>query len=81
MFAFSTVPAWYYYGLKCVEYLFPSPGASTVYRRLFLLITALSPLIGNAFIWEFSDTLNGLMAIPNLIALLLLRKKITAPHG
>lgn len=71
LFAFSTLVAWSYYGDRAVDYLF-GPGAVVVYRWIyvvFIFFGALRPLDD---VINFCDTANGLMAIPNLIALLAL---------
>ncbi len=77
VFAVSSVPCWYFYGEKCVEYLFPaSRGARRAYRVLFLVLTVLSPLIPLGGLWHLADSLNGLMAVPNLAAVLLLWREV-----
>lgn len=70
-FAFSTVIGWYYYGSKCLEYL---AGTSLigVYKFLWTALAFVGAVVQLKFVWTFSDTFNGLMAIPNLIALLAL---------
>ncbi|MDK2785015.1 MAG: alanine or glycine:cation symporter, family [Bacillota bacterium] len=69
LFAYSTILSWQYYGEKCWEYL-GGPGVRLPYRILFLPPIVLGSLGALNFIWDLADTLNGLMAIPNLIALL-----------
>ncbi len=72
LFAFSTILGWAYYGEKCLEYLF---GIKMVlpYRILWVLVVFSSGALGtNAFVWTFADIMNGLMAVPNLLCLLLL---------
>ncbi len=75
LFAFSTVIAWAYYGEKCFEYLF---GEKSVifYRILFTLLVIPGAAIEMGVAWSLADIANGLMAIPNLIALILLSKVI-----
>ncbi len=74
-FAFSTILGWGLYGARCIEYLF-----NTKWIKPFYCIYALMSLIGAIvdldIVWGISDTFNGLMVIPNLIALLLLAKKV-----
>ena len=70
-FAFSTVLGWGLYGSRCVEYLFGSK-AVKVYVILFSLIAIIGATVDLGVLWEISDTLNGLMAVPNLIAVALL---------
>ncbi|NLJ33184.1 MAG: sodium:alanine symporter family protein [Firmicutes bacterium] len=69
LFAFSTLISWAFYGEKCVEYLIGSMAAK-VYRFLFLPFIVLGAVGALEPIWLLADTLNGLMAIPNLIGLL-----------
>ena len=70
-FAFSTVLGWSYYGERCLEYLVGSKG-QFVYRILYVAVAAISPVVALNLVWTVADTLNALMAIPNLIAVLLL---------
>ena len=70
-FAFSTVLGWSYYGERCLEYLVGSKG-QFVYRSLYVAVAALAPVAALDLVWTVADTLNALMAIPNLIAVLLL---------
>ncbi len=71
IFAFTTVIGWSVYGERCVEYLF---GVKSImpFRILWVLAIPLGATFKLAFVWLLADTLNALMAIPNLIALLLL---------
>ncbi|WP_435099703.1 alanine/glycine:cation symporter family protein [Arhodomonas sp. AD133] len=73
VFAFTTLLSWSFYGEKCFEYLFGVKGIA-FYRLLFILAipvgAALQEYLG--FVWKVADTLNALMAVPNLVALLLL---------
>jgi AGCS family alanine or glycine:cation symporter len=71
LFAFTTILGWSYYGEKCVEYLF---GIRSIawYRLLWVLAVFIGADLQLKFIWLVADTLNALMAIPNLIALVLL---------
>jgi len=77
LFAFSTVIGWSYYGETGVVYLLGTR-AATPYRMLWLVFIYLGSVGSLHLIWDIADTLNGLMAIPNLIAVLgslaLLRK-------
>lgn len=68
LFAFTTVIAWGYYGEKCCEYLF---GTRSVigYRILYTLIIIPGAALKMEIVWILADIFNGLMAIPNLIAL------------
>lgn len=71
VFAFTTALGWSVYGEKCVEYLF-GVGAITPFRVAWILALPIGAVAQLDFIWLVADTLNALMAIPNLIALLLL---------
>jgi alanine or glycine:cation symporter, AGCS family len=71
MFAFSTIIGWSYYGDRSVEYLL-GPRAVIVYRVLFLVAAFGGAVYSLEFVWALSDLLNGLMALPNLIGLILL---------
>ena len=71
MFAFSTVLGWSYYGEKSVEYLF-GEWATRPYRVLFVAAIFFGAIRSLDFVWSVSDVMNGLMALPNLIGLLLL---------
>lgn len=68
-FALSTMLGWSYYGEKCFEYLFGEKHVN-IYRFAFVLTAAIGSVIELKLVWAVSDTLNGLMAIPNLIGLL-----------
>lgn len=71
LFALSTVLTWALYGTRCVEYLFGYK-ASRVYQVVFCLFACIAGTVELSLAWAIADTLNGLMAIPNLIALALL---------
>lgn len=77
-FTFSTLLGWAYYGERSVEYLL-GPRSITPYRILFIIgiftgaaVLQLEHATGFQLVWNFSDVMNGAMAIPNLIGLLLL---------
>lgn len=76
LFAFSTILGWEYYGEKSLEYLVKDRRAVMGYRVLFGLVTFVGATTTLDLVWNFSDTMNGLMAIPNLICLLWLNKDI-----
>ena len=76
LFAFSTILGWEYYGEKSLEYLIPSTAAVKIYRFVFSVVTFFGATTALQIVWDFSDTMNGLMAIPNLICLLVLNKVI-----
>lgn len=68
LFALSTVLTWALYGSRCVEYLFGYK-VSKVYQVIFCLFACVAGTVELSLAWAIADTLNGLMAIPNLIAL------------
>jgi AGCS family alanine or glycine:cation symporter len=70
-FVFSTILGWSYYGEKAVEYL-AGVGAVLPYRLLWVAAVFIGSVWKSDALWNFSDMMNGLMAIPNLVALLLL---------
>lgn len=70
-FAYSTVLGWSYYGERCVEYLFGVKGM-VPYKIVFVLVLFVAPLISLDMVWAVSDIFNALMAIPNLVAVILL---------
>ncbi len=74
-FAFSTILGWNYYGERCLVYLFGNK-ATTPYRISWILVTFLGTVLNLALVWKIADVLNAMMAIPNLIAVLLLSKVI-----
>jgi len=71
MTAYDTMLAWGFYGETCAAYLF-GPRARPIYRILWLVPIVFGALWEMKNVWGLADTLNGIMAIPNLIALLLL---------
>ncbi len=73
LFAFATIIAWYYYGEKCVEYLFKSKRiAIRLYQVAYVIMVYVGCVASLDTVWEFADLFNGLMAVPNLIALIAL---------
>ena len=71
VFAFTTILGWSYYGERCAEYLF-GVRAILPFRLLWVVAVPLGALGQLELIWLMADVMNGLMAIPNLVALLLL---------
>jgi len=71
VFAFTTIIGWSFYGERCVEFLF-GVKAIKPYRVLWILAVPVGAVVSLDFIWLVADTLNAMMAIPNLIALALL---------
>ncbi|MCR5652250.1 MAG: sodium:alanine symporter family protein [Ruminococcus sp.] len=70
-FAYSTVLGWSYYGERCVEYLFGTKGM-VPYKLVFIFVLLMAPVISLGTVWSLANIANALMAIPNLIAVLLL---------
>ena len=68
MFAFSTVLGWSLYGTRCVQYLFGYKGVR-VFQVVFVFIVVVGCVSPLSVVWDLADTFNGLMAIPNFIAL------------
>ncbi len=71
LFAFTTLLGWSFYGEKCAEYLF-GIGAIVPFRVLWIIAVPVGASLELDFVWLVADTLNALMALPNLTALLLL---------
>ena len=71
VFAFTTILGWSYYGERCWQYLFREKSVF-IYRGLWVLAALAFANVKVDLVWNLSDTLNGLMAVPNLIGLLLL---------
>ena len=71
LFAISTVLTWALYGTRCVEFLFGFKAAK-IYQVIFCLFACIAGTTSLQLAWDIADTLNGLMAIPNLIAVALL---------
>ena len=70
-FAYSTILGWSYYGERCCEYLFGQKGMLP-YKALFVAVIAIGPVLSLDLVWTIANILNALMAVPNLIAVLLL---------
>lgn len=71
IFAFTTIIGWSFYGEKCVEFLL-GVKAITPYRILWILAVPVGATLSLDFVWLVADTLNAMMAIPNLIAIAVL---------
>lgn len=71
LFAFSTIIGWSYYGDRSIEYLF-GPRVVPIYRTLYVVAAYFGAVHSLQFVWNLSDLLNGLMALPNLVGLILL---------
>ena len=82
LFAFTTILAWSYYGEKAVDFCFRGLKEekrkipTMIFKIIYILLIATSSLIGSDLVWALDDTFNGLMALPNLIALVLLSGRV-----
>ena len=74
-FAYSTILGWAYYGERCVEY-FSGKWGLIPYKVLYIAVALIAPVLALDLVWKIADILNALMAIPNLIAVLLLSPMI-----
>lgn len=70
-FAFATLLGWSFFGTKALEYLLPKK-ATLVYKAVFVIFIVIGSTMDLSLVWSIADTLNGLMAIPNLIGILVL---------
>ena len=74
-FGFSTIISWSLFGSKCVEYLF-GERATKLYKLFYTAFILIGSVTQLELVWQITETLNGLMAVPNLIALLLLSPQV-----
>lgn len=72
LFAVASIIGWSYYGETCVSYLSKKPSAKFLYKIVYIVFIYIGAVVGSNVLWEISDILNGMMMIPNLIALILL---------
>ena len=82
LFALSTILSWSLYGTRCFEFLFKGKGVG-VFQTVFVFIIVVGATLKLDLVWNIAETLNGFMAIPNLIALLALSSvvvKLTKEH-
>ena len=77
LFAYSTVLGWCYYGEKAIEYLL-GEGSVKYYRMVYVIFVFIGSVTRLESVWSFADIMNGLMALPNLLALVLLAGTIKA---
>ena len=77
LFAFTTILGWNYYGERCCEFLF---GVKSIkpYRIIFILMVGFGAFLQLEAVWLIADIVNGLMALPNLIAIVALSKVVVA---
>ncbi len=81
-FAFSTLLGWYYFGMKCAEFI-AGPKAATAYKWAWIVLSFVGAVTSLELVWGISDAFNGLMIIPNLIGVLSLSPvvlKMTKEH-
>ncbi len=76
-FAYSTILGWSYYGERCAQYLW-GPKTVLAYKLVFVAVVVIGPVVDLNLLWTIADILNALMAIPNLVAVLLLSGVIAA---
>jgi len=74
-FTYSTLLGWSYYGEKAIEFIFKER-AVMPYRAVFTLVVLLGAVVEFDIVWTFADIMNGLMAFPNLVCLLLLSRVV-----
>ncbi|GAA0126855.1 sodium:alanine symporter family protein [Clostridium sp. CTA-19] len=74
-FAFSTIIGWYFFGENNIKFLFGKKGL-TPYRILVMIVVVVGSTLKVDLVWQLADTFNGLMVIPNLIALLVLSRLV-----
>ena len=77
LFAFTTILGWSYYGERCFEFLFGVKGING-YRAIFVTMVLLGAFLKLDVVWIIADIVNGLMALPNLIALIALSSVVVA---
>ncbi len=75
LFALATILSWSFYGLRCWEYLLGSRSLG-LYRGLYVLACLGGAVLGPETVWALGETLNGLMCLPNLMALLVLSPRV-----
>ena len=78
-FAFTTILGWDYYSERCLEYLcHGNQKVVHVYRWIYILAVLIGPFMTISAVWTIADIFNGLMALPNLVALIALSGVIVA---
>lgn len=77
-FAFTTIVGWYYFGENNIKFLFKSKGAIRVYQVIVIASVLMGSIANVSLVWELADMFNGLMVIPNVIALIILIKEAKA---
>lgn len=77
LFAYTSIIGWSVYGIQCVKYLFNNKG-ERVFSMFYTLFCIIGSVCGVEFVWMLGETLNYLMAVPNLAAVLLLSDKVSS---
>ena len=78
-FAFTTILGWDYYAERCLEYLIGGRGKGIkIFRWVYIIVVFCGPFISVSAVWTIADIFNGLMAIPNMIALFALSGVVAA---
>ena len=80
LFAFPSIVCWCYYGSTCVQWMV-GKRAEQIYRNSFVAMILLGSFLPLSALWNLADSFNGLMAVPNLAALLLLGRQVQFPDG
>ena len=80
LFAFATIAGWSYFGEQTADYLGKEKGAM-IYRYVYILLTLPGCILAPSLIWDLSDAFNGMMALPNLVALFFLGKQVKYDNG
>ena len=80
LFAFATIAGWSYFGEQTAAYLGKEKGAM-IYRYVYILLTLPGCILVPSLIWDLSDAFNGMMALPNLVALFFLGKQVKYDNG
>ena len=78
LFAFATIAGWFFIGQSAWKYIFPKSGI--IYKAIFTLCVFAGSVSSLSVVWGISDVFNGLMALPNLIAVLLLSREAINEH-
>lgn len=76
LFAFATIIAWEYQGEKAFEFLVRNSQTCIIYRFVYGLVTFVGAVCSLEMVWDFSDIMNGLMAVPNLICILVMSETV-----
>ena len=77
-FASTTLIGWFYYGEQCFRFLIKSPAAMAGYKVFYTVIVFVGTVCSLSVVWDFANFANGLMVLPNVVSLLLLRKVVIA---